>query len=59
MLERIKNNREIAKGEKSAIKNGEAKPTIPKTKLEGITTAPIRSPKISQVSSFLAEEIAK
>src|SRR4030042_5654036 len=49
----------MAKGEKSAICIGQIKATIPKTRVEQTTTEPIKSPKISQPSPFLAEIMEK
>ena len=49
----------MAKGEKSAIFMGDIKATIPKTKVAGTITEPIKSPKIIQVSPAFADNIAK
>lgn len=55
----IKNILAIAKEEKSVMTMGLIKATVPKTKVEGIMTDPIKSPRIIQVSPALAEEIEK
>ena len=55
----IKNILAITKGEKSFISKGAIIATIPKTKVAQEITEPIRSPKIIQLSPFLAETIEK
>ncbi len=49
----------MARDEKSVICMGQIKATIPKTKVAGTITAPIKSPRISQHSPFLAETNGK
>ena len=49
----------MTKGEKSEILIGQIKATMPKTKVDGKITEPIRFPKIISVSPFLAEAMAK
>jgi len=55
----IVNTLTIKNGEKSTISNGAITATRPKTKVAHIITDPMRSPKIIQLSPFLAEIIAK
>ena|SRR3989344_496565 len=55
----IRNILAIKNGEKSLILNGNNKPIIPSTNVALTMTDPIRSPNISQLSSFLAEIIEK
>ena len=59
MAEIIKKNRAMAKGEKSGISIGQIIATIPKTKVAGTITEPIKLPKIIQVWPFRAETMAK
>lgn len=49
----------IIKGEKSKISIGEIKATVPKTRVAGTITAPIKSPKTIQVSPCFAAKTAK
>ncbi len=49
----------MKKGAKSFISNGTIKAMTPKTNVEQMITDPIKSPKTSQFSSFLAEMIEK
>ena len=55
----IKNILAITKGEKSFTSNGAISATIPKIKVELEITAPIKSPKIIQLSPRLAERTEK
>ena len=55
----IKNILAIKYGEKSVMVIGEIKTTIPKTRVAQLMTLPIKSPKISQDSPFLAETMPK
>ena len=59
IAEIIRKNRAITKGEKSGILIGQIKATTPRTKVAGNITAPIKSPKIIQVSPLLAEAMPK
>jgi len=54
----IKKNRAITRGEKSTISIGQIRATIPKTRVDGTITAPIKFPRIIQASPLLAEAIA-
>ena len=57
--DRIMNILDMAKGEKLEIWTGWIRATIPKTKVDGTMTAPIRLPRIILVWPFLADIMAK
>ena len=59
IAEKTKKIRAKVKGNEGEILIGVIKATVPKTKLEGTITEPIKSPKTIQFSFLLAETKAK